>query len=93
MKMALTISKKGFPCLWERGGGMTKTGDATVIAGASGEPKSAIYVRSHGPLSCCDHALIPVKRGDYVISAEYGHGMDYFHVYNIENIHVDVAEC
>lgn len=40
-KMNLTISKKGFPCLWERGGGMTKTGDATVIAGASGEPKNA----------------------------------------------------
>ena len=40
-KMDLTISKKGFPCLWERGGGMTKTGDATVIAGASGEPKNA----------------------------------------------------
>ena len=90
-KFNLTISKKGITCLWEEGGGMTKTGCASVIAGRNGEPKCAIYVRTHGDLSNGNHALIPVEPGDYVVEAGYGHGKDYFTVDRIVKINKDEA--
>lgn len=90
---SLTITRKGINCLWEGGGGMTKTGCASVIAGRNGEPKHAIYVRTHGVLSNENHALIPVQPGDYVIGTAYGHGEDYFTVDRIVRISEGIAEC
>ena len=92
-KYNLTLTKTGIPCLWEGGGGMTKTGCASVIAGRNGEPKRALYVRTHGVLSNDNHALIPVQPGDYVVVAEYGHGKDYFTVDRIVHISEGIAEC
>lgn len=89
----VTITKRGINCLWEGGGGMTKTGCASVIAGRNGEPKRAIYVRTHGDLNNGNHALISVQPGDYVVEAGYGHGKDYFTVDRIVNINEGIAEC
>lgn len=85
----LTISKKGIPCLWEQGGGFTKTGRATIIAGNNGAPKRAIYVRTHGVLACDEHALIPVQPEDYMIHAEHSHGQNFVEVYRIKEINLD----
>jgi hypothetical protein len=64
-KIKIEKTKKGYPALWERGGGYTNTGVATIIAGKGGQPKRAIYIRQRGPLANDDHALIPVEVGDY----------------------------
>lgn len=85
----IEISKKGIPCLWECGGGYKKTGDATVIAGKHGEAKKAIYVRTHGDLSCNDHALIPVQVGDYVINVDHQHGNNTIKIFQITGINLD----
>lgn len=91
----IEISKKGIPCLWECGGGYKKTGDATVIAGKHGEAKKAIYVRTHGDLSCNNHALIPVKVGDYVINVDHQHGNNTIKIFQITEINLDekIAEA
>lgn len=70
-KIKIERSKKGFPCIWERGGGFTNTGVATIIAGKGGQPKKAIYIRQRGPLANESHALIPVEVGDYIIYANH----------------------
>lgn len=91
----IEISKKGIPCLWESGGGWSNTGYATVIAGTHGEAKKAIYVRTYGDLACKDHALIPVKVGDYVINAENNRKEENIEVYQITGINLDskIAEA
>lgn len=91
----LTVSKSGIACLWESGGGWSNTGYATVIAGTHGEAKKAIYVKTHGDLACKDHALIPVKVGDYVINAENNRKEENIEVYQITGINLDrkIAEA
>ena len=74
--MKLEFSKSGFPCLWEHGGGYSKTGEAVVIAGADGAAKRPIYIRQRGELANANHALIPVGVGDYIIAADR-HWQDY----------------
>lgn len=68
--MSLHRSRSGLPCLWECGGGLTNTGYARLITSPTGKPKHAIYVRTHGDRCCGNHALIPVKVGDCVVSVD-----------------------
>lgn len=91
----LTVSKSGIACLWECGGGYKKIGDATIVAGSHGEAKKAIYVRTYGDLACKDHALIPVKVGDYVINAGHEHGNNTIEIFQITEINLDskIAEA
>lgn len=85
-------SRKGLPCLWEAGGGLTNTGRATIIADRNGRPKSPIYVRGAGSLSCGEHALVPIEVGDHVIKA-YHHRKDFeIVVYRIVEIRDEEAE-
>ena len=60
-------SRAGLPCMWESGGGATKTGGAKIICTASGLPKKAIYIPRGGHLSNGEHALIPIAVGDVII--------------------------
>lgn len=98
-KFNLTLSRTGIPCLWEEGGGWTKTGSATVIAGSVGERKRAIYVRSHGNLACEHHALIPVTEGDFVVDVKYGYSWIYgertheIRVFRINKIDKEDGTC
>lgn len=92
-----TLSKKGLPCLWEAGGGMSNTGHAVIITDPDGAPKQAIYVRRSGSLSCGEHALVPIAVGDHVIMAGH-HRRDFtIMVYRVDSITKDgddtVAEC
>jgi hypothetical protein len=70
-KIKIEKTKKGYHALWECGGGYTNTGYATVIAGKNGEKKKAIYVRGRGELANSNHALIIIKKGDYIVVAEH----------------------
>lgn len=68
MKMAVELSKKGLPCMWEQGGAYSNTGDSMIIGDAFGNPKKAIYIRGKGHLSCGEHALIPLRKGDTIVT-------------------------
>ena len=85
-------TKKGLPALWERGGGYSNTGKATIIAGPNGEKKVPLYIRRHGTLACAHHALFVVREGDIVIESSHHRG-DFRHkIYRIVTIRGDEAE-
>ena len=86
MKFELTLSKKGIPCLWESGGGMTNTGSSQIIADPNGAKKRAIYIKRSGSLACRQHALVPVAKGDVVIKAYHHRGDFEIRVYRLDNI-------
>ena len=94
--MAKTIplerTRKGLPALWEGGGGYSNTGDATLIAGPSGEKKAPLYIRRRGPLACAHHALFVVRKGDIVIESSHHRGDFRHQVYRIVAIRGDEAE-
>lgn len=86
IKVKVEKTKKGYPALWESGGGMTNTGHATIITTPDGGPKKPVYIRRRGTLSCGDHALFIVEVGDLVIEAGH-HRLDFeVAVYRIEAI-------
>ena len=64
-------TKKGYPAFWEAGGGLTNTGEATIITNKDGQPKKAIYVRRRGLLANARHALVILEVGDYIIEANH----------------------
>lgn len=66
-KLLIELSKRGIPCLWERGGGFTNTGNCELICDMNGHPKKPIYIRKSGTLACDSHALIPIRVNDYFI--------------------------
>lgn len=70
-KLLVETTKKGFPAVWEAGGGYTNTGEAIIVAGRDGQPKKPIYIRKRGQLANSKHALIPLVRGDYIIEANH----------------------
>lgn len=72
--LKITRSKTGIPCLWEEGGGMSNTGFATIVAGPDGSPKRALYIRRKGDLACNEHALIPIEKGDVVVTCSHHRG-------------------
>jgi len=90
-KILIERTKKGFPCLWEAGGGFTNTGEATIIANKDGQPKKPLYVRRRGHLVNSEHALIPVAVGDYVISANHHRDDFEIFVYRITKISKEEA--
>lgn len=92
IKVSITRSKKGIPCLWEEGGAYTNTGDCTCICDKDGKPKKAIYVRQRGSLACEKHALIPIRVDDYVVSANQHRGDFEIYIYKIVNINEEDAD-
>jgi len=87
----LAVSKSGLPCLWENGGGLSNTGHAQVIADHNGYPKRPICVRTHGDLACGNHALIPVREGDHIVTAKRYHDKVALTVERITAIDQDTA--
>ena len=73
-KISITTTKRGFPAMWESGGGMTSGGSATIITGSKGEPRRPVYMPGGGHLACGEHALITVHEGFYVVRASVSHG-------------------
>ena len=63
----LSMSKRGLPCAFERGGAMTSTGEVQLVADSQGNPKPAMLVRTHGELACDDHVLFKINVGDIIV--------------------------
>lgn len=91
--MPLTISRRGFVCLWEYGGGCTNTGSAQIITDADGKPKRAIFVSTHGDLCNGNHALIPVNIGDKIVTADTERDKTFLGVFEIVAIRDGKAVC
>ena len=91
MRKTISIerTKKGWPALWEGGGGYSNTGDATIIAGPKGEKKTPLYIRRRGPLACSYHALFVVREGDIVIESSHHRGDFHHQIYRIVAIRGD----
>lgn len=85
-RISIERTKKGFPAIWESGGGFTNTGEAQIIAGKDGKPKRPIYIRKKGHLANSEHALLPIEVGDYVIKAYHSRGKFDVVVYKIISI-------
>lgn len=92
MKIRIERTRKGFPALWEQGGGYTNTGEAIIIANPDGSPKTPIYIRQRGELANKHHALFLVSSGDLVIMADH-HRKDFeIYIYKILLIREEEAE-
>lgn len=87
----ITRSKKGLPCLWENGGGWSNTGTAQIITDGQGYPKRALHVQTWGNLACRDHALIPVRVGDHVVTVRRHRDRVALQVERIASIQEDTA--
>lgn len=72
--MNADLTKRGLVSVWERGGGFSNTGRATIIARPDGTMPTAVYIRRRGMLACEEHALIPVHPGYFIIDSYHHHG-------------------
>jgi hypothetical protein len=66
-------TSKGFPAIWEQGGGMTRTGFAYIVCGEHGEKLTPVYTRGSGQLSCGEHALFILREGVHVVVVSRTH--------------------
>jgi hypothetical protein len=73
LKEKIVRTSKGFPAIWEEGGGMTRTGYCYLICGENGEKITPVYTRSNGQLSCGQHALFILREGVHVIVVSRTH--------------------
>ena len=90
-KIEIERTKKGYPALWECGGGCRNTGEATIIASSSGGPKRPAYIRHRGSLANAHHALIILEVGDYIIEANH-HREDFeIAIYRVLNFEEETA--
>ena len=90
-KIKIEKTKKGYPALWECGGGFTNTGEATIIASPSGGPKKPVYIRHRGSLANAHHALFILEVGDYIIFANH-HREDFeIELYKVVDFEEDAA--
>lgn len=87
--MALQTTKRGYPALWEEGGGYANAGSATIISGPNGERLFPAYIRWDGRLSCDKHALFIVHVGYIIIEADHQRRDFEINVYRITAIHED----
>jgi len=85
-KIYLEMTKKGYPAIWEEGGGYTNTGSATIVASPNGERLMPAYINQRGSLSCGQHALFIVHVDDIIVEADH-HRRDFeINVYRITAI-------
>ena len=71
MKINVEETRTGRPCVWEEGGGRTRSGHAVLVTDSKGEPLKPLYVQGKGIRVCSKHALMPLIEGGYVIAVEY----------------------
>ena len=87
----IELSKRGIPCVWEQGGAYTSKGSATLVCDKYGNPKKPLYIKTKGSLACGEHALIPIRIGDYIIECVQ-HRKDFdIEINKIKGISEDVA--
>jgi formyltetrahydrofolate synthetase len=66
-------TKRGYPALWEAGGGFSNTGHSRIIADRNGNAKKPVYIRTGGDLAGREHALFTVEPGDVVVDLSRHH--------------------
>jgi len=66
-------TKRGYPALWEAGGGFSNTGYARIIADRNGDTKKPVYIRTGGDLAGKEHALFIVEPGDIIVDLNRHH--------------------
>ena len=66
MRVTVSRSRTGLPTLAERGGGMTTTGDAVIVAGPVGAPVAPLIVPRRGRFGG-DHALFVARPGMHIV--------------------------
>ena len=71
MEIRIDKTKKGYPAIWECGGGMTSTGYSQIIANSDGSPKKPVWVNKRGHLACADHALFILQDGDIIVQTDH----------------------
>jgi len=64
-------TKKGFPALWEQGGGSTNTGESQIVTGSRGEKLKPIYIRTRGHRANGQHALFVVQPQYHIVTVWY----------------------
>lgn len=91
LREELQRTQKGYPALWEKGGGYSSTGKVQLIAGPQGEKKRPVYIRQRGELAGKEHALFVVEPGDLVVYIKRKRS-DYMKaVYRIAKLKEDTA--
>jgi len=80
----ISRSKRGFPVMAERGGGMSNTGYCTIICDRDGKALKPMYI----PKGSCNgnHALFVVKRGHYILHGGHNSEHDWLKVFQINSI-------
>lgn len=68
-------TKRGFPAMWETGGGLTSGGSAMLITKRDGSKPRAVFVKTSGHRSGGPHALICVHEGFYLVYASVARGV------------------
>lgn len=71
-KIEILRTKSGLPVVAERGGGMTRTGHATIVCDENGAPPRAIHIFRSGHLACGTHALVACRPGLRIVTAWRG---------------------
>ena len=84
-KMEVEVTKKGYPALWEEGGGHKNTGYAQIITASLGSRKTPLFINRHGELANGQHALFIVEKKDYIIKV-YN---DNINVYQIKDFNIE----
>lgn len=83
----ITISKKGYPVMWEKGGSYSEEkGEIQMIGDGNGEPKPFIFKNPSKNKICGNQVLLPISKGDIVIQASHENKDITLYVYRISNI-------
>lgn len=92
LKEKIVRTSKGYPAIWEEGGGMTQTGYAYIICGEHGEKLTPVYTRNSGQLSCGQHALFILREGVHLIVVSRSHEEYQQHVFRYTNEEFQAVE-
>lgn len=88
-KIALSVSNKGVPCLWENGGKKEENfGQSFIIADKYGKPKKPLYIRAQ-PKPNSGHALIPVRTQDVIVVCKIKNDVETIQIYTITQIDLE----
>lgn len=90
--LTLEMTRSGKPAVWERGGGYTNTGNATIVATNKGTPPVPYYVRRRGELANGHHALMPIMTGWWIIEADHHRGDFIVEVWQVSRIKDGVVD-
>jgi len=85
-KLALSVSNKGIPCLWENGGKVNEEfGQSFIIADKYARQKRPLYIRTN-PKANSGHALIPIRLHDIVVVCKIRNDVATIQIYSISKI-------